>query len=238
VARQHNQGLLIVNGGARVLGSTPASLASLTLSASTVVENSSAGTLVGTLQGVTAGSTISLTDDAGGRFALSGNNVVAGSISTDFETSTSHEITVRETLGAASNSPRDTALTINVTNVFEQPDLGALSLDDTQVPVDEAATINILGATSGSTITGSVPDGLTLNSGARTITGTPTTEGEYTFNLVETLADSSNSPRTTAVTLEVVGAPASALGDLSDVTLTAPENGQELVFDGTEWVNQ
>jgi hypothetical protein len=29
-----------------------------------------------------------------------------------------------------------------------------------------------------------------------------------------------------------------SLGDLSDVTLTAPENGQELVFDGTEWVNQ
>lgn len=29
-----------------------------------------------------------------------------------------------------------------------------------------------------------------------------------------------------------------ALTDLSDVTITAPVNGQALVYNGTEWVNQ
>jgi hypothetical protein len=46
-------------------------------------------------------------------------NIVAGSTPTDFETATSHTITVRETLAGASNSPRDTVLTINVTDVAE-----------------------------------------------------------------------------------------------------------------------
>jgi hypothetical protein len=171
----------------------------------TLAEDAAQGDSAGTITGKTSGSTLSLIDNAGGRVQLSGTTVQAGPTALDFEAATSHTFTVRETLADSANSPRDTVLTLTVTNVFEQPDLGALSLDDTQVPVDEAATINILGATSGSTITGSVPDGLTLNSAARTITGTPTVAGVYTFNLVETLADSSNSPRTTSVTLEVVG---------------------------------
>lgn len=29
-----------------------------------------------------------------------------------------------------------------------------------------------------------------------------------------------------------------ALNDLTDVTITTPSNGHELVFDGSEWVNQ
>lgn len=105
-------------------GATPAptpTLAALTLSASSIAENSAAGTLVGALQGTTSGSTLALASDAGGRFALSGGNVVAGLVSTDFETATSHSITVRETLAGASNSPRDTVLTITVTDVADTP---------------------------------------------------------------------------------------------------------------------
>jgi hypothetical protein len=31
--------------------------------------------------------------------------------------------------------------------------------------------------------------------------------------------------------------PPLALGDLTDVTLTDPINGEELVFDGSKWIN-
>lgn len=89
------------------------------------------------------------------------------------------------------------------------PLLGALSLDDTSVPEDAAATVNILGATATSTIavqTGSLPTGMTLNSGARTISGTPTTPGTYNFTLRETLAGYGNSPRDTALTITVTTA--------------------------------
>lgn len=87
--------------------------------------------------------------------------------------------------------------------------LFALALDDTSVPEDSAATINITGATSGSTITvqsGSLPSGMTLNSGARTISGTPPTAGSSSFTLRETLADSPNSPRDTALNITISAA--------------------------------
>lgn len=59
-------------------------------------------------------------------------NIVAGSVSTDYETAASHTITVRETLAGASNSPRDTVLTINVTDV-----------DDTAPTITTSATASV-----------------------------------------------------------------------------------------------
>src|SRR4051812_5540391 len=55
-------------------------------------------------------------------------NIVAGSVSTDYETAASHTITVRETLAGASNSPRDTVLTINVTDVADTSSWTPLNL--------------------------------------------------------------------------------------------------------------
>lgn len=95
------------------------SLSALTLAAASIVENSAAGTVVGGVLGQTTGSTLTLVDGAGSRFALSGTNIVAGSVATDYEAATSHSITLRETLAGYANSPRDTVLTITVTNVFE-----------------------------------------------------------------------------------------------------------------------
>jgi len=79
--------------------------------------------------------------------------------------------------------------------------LNALTLDATTANVGTASTINILSATAGTTITGTVPDGMTLNSAARTITGTPTLYGTYTFPLTET--PTSGAPRVTTVTITV-----------------------------------
>lgn len=98
---------------------TAVTLNALTLSANAIAENSAAGTVVGAVQGKTAGSTLSLTDSAGSRFALSGANLVAGATATDYETATSHSVTLRETLAGATNSPRDTVLSVIVTDVSE-----------------------------------------------------------------------------------------------------------------------
>ncbi|WP_293372264.1 DUF1800 family protein [Nevskia sp.] len=97
-------------------GSPPGpTLSALTLMGNSVEEGTALGELVGVLAGRTTGSTLSLTDTAGSRFALSGLNIVAGAVATDFAMATSHSITVREVLAGATNTPRDTVLTINVT---------------------------------------------------------------------------------------------------------------------------
>jgi hypothetical protein len=89
----------------------------LTLDADEIESGAAADTVVGAIEGTTGGSTLSLVDDAGGRFALDGLNVVAGAVATDYDTATSHNITIRETLADSSNSPRDSVIAITVTEV-------------------------------------------------------------------------------------------------------------------------
>lgn len=91
-------------------------LNALTLDADEIEENSAAATVVGAVVGKTSGSTLSLIDDAGGRFALSGNNIIAGLVATNYESATSHNITMRETHPDGNNSPRDSVIAITVTN--------------------------------------------------------------------------------------------------------------------------
>ncbi|MBA4087364.1 MAG: hypothetical protein C0491_06140 [Novosphingobium sp.] len=187
-------------------------LSAISLSAAVLAEGSAAGSVVGVLVGKTSGSAVALVDDAGGRFAISEGNLVAGATSTDFETATSHSVTLRETLADSANSPRDTVLWITIGNVFEQPSLAALTLSSSTATVGTSTSISIIGATAGSTLAGAVPDGMTLNSALRTITGTPTVAGTYNFTLTETLADSANSPRISNVSV-TVAAPAGSAAD-------------------------
>ncbi len=92
------------------------------VSANLVKENSPAGTLVGALSDVDvdAGDTAAFTllDNAGGRFAVSGNKlVVANGASIDYEMATSHTVVVRATDSGGLSV--DKSLTINVQNVNE-----------------------------------------------------------------------------------------------------------------------
>lgn len=89
-------------------------LAALTIDADEIDTGSAENTVVGALQDLTSGSSRSLVDDAGGRFKLTGTNIVAGAVATDYDTATSHNITVRETHADASNSPRDSIIAITV----------------------------------------------------------------------------------------------------------------------------
>jgi hypothetical protein len=91
-----------------------ATLNALTLDTDEITSGDVEDTVVGALQDTAVGSTLSMIDTAGGRFKLSGSNVVAGATATDFDTLTSHNITVRETLADSSNSPRDSVIAITV----------------------------------------------------------------------------------------------------------------------------
>lgn len=96
----------------------------ITLSAALIAENSAGGTVIGTLATVDAdqasGHTFALIDDAGGRFALSGNAlVVASGAALDYEAATTHAVTVRVT--DPDNNAFSKQLTLTVTNVNEAP---------------------------------------------------------------------------------------------------------------------
>ncbi|HMZ53303.1 MAG TPA: cadherin-like domain-containing protein [Nitrospira sp.] len=98
----------------------------LSLSASTVAENAANGTVVGTVTGsdVDAGDTKSytLTNNAGGRFAINrttGALTVANGTLLNYEAATSHSVTVRVT--DRGGLTYDETFTITVTNVNEAP---------------------------------------------------------------------------------------------------------------------
>jgi Ca2+-binding RTX toxin-like protein len=126
-----------------------------TLSGGTVAENAANGTVVGTVAGVDpdAGSTFLyvLTDDAGGRFAIntaSGEITVANGALLNYESATSHGITVRVT--DQDGLTFDKNLTLGVTNVNETPTNATLSGG---IVAENAANGTVVG-----TVTGVDPD--------------------------------------------------------------------------------
>lgn len=221
-------------------GGTP-SLLALTLSSSSVPENSPQNTQVGTVQNKTANSTLSLINDAGGRFALSGTTIVTGTTNLDYETATSHQITIREQLVGAPNSPQDTTLTISVTDVAEgtNPTLAALALSaSTLAENSPSGTVvgGIQNRTAGSTLT------LTNDAGGRfAISGTnlvagatPTdyeTATSHAVTIRETLAGATNTPRDTTLTVTVTDVAESALPVLLEYLITEG-SGQNLADSG------
>lgn len=89
-------------------------LVALTLSASTMPANSAENTVVGAFVGKAdaTDSVLTLVDNDGGRFKITGNNLVAGAVASAAGT---RNVTVRETNIYGSNNPRDTVLAITVT---------------------------------------------------------------------------------------------------------------------------
>jgi hypothetical protein len=89
-------------------------LADLTINVDEILDGSVEDTVVGTLDGMTVGSTLSLHDTAGDRFKLEGNKIFTGATPTNVAVDTSHNITVRETHAEGTNSPHDTVFAISV----------------------------------------------------------------------------------------------------------------------------
>ncbi|MEM9086186.1 MAG: sialate O-acetylesterase [Pseudomonadota bacterium] len=142
--------------------------------------------------------TFTLQDDPDNKFTIVGDQLRTGA-ALDFETATSHPATIRADNGQ--DDPIDLVTTVEVLNALEGPTFVPLTLSASTATQGEAATINIFGVTAGSTIAGTVPDGMALDSAARTISGTPAVLGEFTFDLTESGLDS--EPRTSSVSITV-----------------------------------
>jgi hypothetical protein len=130
------------------------------VAANTVAEDAIVGTLVGltglaTDADATDNVTYSLSDDAGGRFAIdSGTGVVTVNGALDYEINTSHSVTVLATSSDGSTSSQ--AFTIDVTDVSES---GVGPVSDTDAAADAVDEDVLVGATVGVTANAVDPDG-------------------------------------------------------------------------------
>ena len=121
------------------------------LSAAQVTENAAAGTVIGTLGGVIdqdAGDThaFTLIDDAGGRFALVGDEIRVGDGTLlDFEAATSHDVTVRVTDGGNPALSHDVTFTITVGDGNDAPSGFTLTGDTVDENADNDTVIGTLG---------------------------------------------------------------------------------------------
>ncbi len=99
--------------------------------------------------------TYSLTDDAGGLFEINsatGEVTLAGGQALDFETATSHDITIRSSDGT---NTTDHTVTINVTNVNEG---GVSAIADSDASADAVAENSAIGSVVGITALATDPD--------------------------------------------------------------------------------
>ena len=100
-----------------------------------------------------------------------------------------------------------------------------LNLSLTVVRVGTSVSIDIGNAAAGSTLSATLPAGLTLNSGTRKISGTPTTQSSDPIVITESLSGVANSPRNTTIQFSVLA----ALG----TTVTVPVNDSAPVITGS-----
>lgn len=110
--------------------------------------------------------------------------------------------------------------------------LGTLTLSGS-IQIGSAASGTIIGATAGSTIVGNIP-GITVDSGARTYSGTPTgSAGTISDALVEALTGAVGSPKSSPITVEAATyLPAAAIapiGGWANLKLYAGVTGDNLL---------
>lgn len=190
-------------------------------------ENAAAGASAGNIAGTAVGSSLSLVGDAGGRIALIGTQVVRGASLLDFETASVVNFTVREIHPDASNSPKDSPLSLAVTNIYEQPTLQNLALSLSSFTIGASVSGSIDNATPASAIvsSGTLPTGFSFNGTGRTWSYNGTgSASSGTFNFIETLADSSNSSHTSTInwSIAAVGTFATPVLSLFSAPNTVP----------------
>lgn len=171
-------------------------------------ENTAPGTTIGTLAvlGGTGTYTFTKTVDADTAFTLTGTTL-SNSFAWDYETKTSHDVTIHADNGAG--SVLDRTFTIAVNNVFEVL-LAALTLSNsTFVEHTAVGTLigNVIGKTAGSILL------LTDNAAGKVaLVGTAlnvnadvanSTTPSFTCQVTESHPDGSNSPRVTTFTITV-----------------------------------
>ena len=221
------------------------------VAANAVAENASNGTVVGiTALATDAGATISysLSDDAGGRFAIdatSGVITVADGSLLDYESATSHDITVLATSSDGSTSSQQ--FSINLSNVNDNP---VSAISDSNVAsnavAENAATGTVVGITAlatdadaDTTISYSLSDNaggrfaIDATSGVITVADGTLLDFEIATNhdltVLATSSDGSTNSQQFTVDLSNVNEPVSSIKD-SDV---APDAVVENAVNGT-----
>jgi VCBS repeat-containing protein len=149
-----------------------------TLTPATVPENSPAGTVVGTLSAIdpdigdTHTFTMATGGDAGGRFAISGNQVmVADGSQLNYEAASSHNITVEVKDLGGTGTPVNQPLTINISDAndppvitypIQQPRQQIINTDGDSISISLSATDEDTGDTLKFDST-TLPPGLTID---------------------------------------------------------------------------
>lgn len=120
----------------------------LTLTGNTVPENGPFGRYIGTVAATDpehGAVTYSLTNNAGGRFEVNGNSIVVVNANLlDYETATSHEITVKATSAGGTTTQ---TFTIQVTNENEGPSGLSLSNTTLSLPTTAGFVVGTLSST-------------------------------------------------------------------------------------------
>jgi VCBS repeat-containing protein len=187
--------------------------ANVALSATTVNENAANNTVVGTLSSTEPDTgdsvTYSLTDDAGGRFKLAGGSsdqiqVANGSL-LDFETATSHNITVQATDTHGGVTPKVIAITVTNVNEAPAPTAPAISTDqDTDGTSQIAPNDPDAGDSHTYTVTAQGANGTAAVStgGLVTYTPNPGYSGPDSVTVTVTDSGSLSAPVTIGVTVD------------------------------------
>jgi Ca2+-binding RTX toxin-like protein len=177
----------------------------------------------------------SLTDDAGGRFAIDADTgvvTVADAALLDYESATSHTITVRAT--STDGSTQTQSFTIGVENVLETATVSATDSgggEDTAIALDIALSDLDAGATHTVTISG-VPTGASLSAGTDQgggtwtlttaqlggLTITPPADSDADFQLDVTVTSDDGSGSVTSST-ETVDVAVDAVADAPVLTV-------------------
>jgi Ca2+-binding RTX toxin-like protein len=236
-----NVALASLNAGDFIFHAAPPAAANaaptdMTLSGQSVIEGAGAGTIVGALSSVDSSSgetfTYTLVDDANGRFAVDGANlVVAGNI--DYETATSLQAVVRVTDSAGNTF--DKTFTIGVTNAA--PGAPADSAPPANTVVEGAATGSLVDITAHAADPGggAVLYSLVDDAGGRfaidALTGVVTVangtlidyETTTAFDIVVGARDASGAMSTSTFTVSVTNAPPSAPIDMAGTANSVAE---------------
>lgn len=149
-------------------------LSDVTLDTPIVDDTAPPGTLIDALNGIAPGATVSLFDDAGGRFALSGADIVVGLTDIDALATPTLSITVRQTHADSANSPHDTVITIDVESAVVGLTVTG-TLDPAQFAIAYTDSLTVSGGTGPYSVSGLPAYGpaATVTGGTISFTGTP-----------------------------------------------------------------
>lgn len=149
-------------------------LSDVALDTPTVIDTAPPGTVIDALNGIAPGATVSLIDDAGGRFALSGADIVVGLTDIDALATPTLSITVRQTHPDSANSPHDTVIDIAVESAVVGLSVTG-TLDPAQFNVAYVDSLSVAGGTGPYSVSGLPAYGpaATVSGGTISFSGTP-----------------------------------------------------------------